>query len=102
MYTIVEYTDALNEEQTLVFDFGGKLEEAQRMMYSGMLAIKQKSPPIKLPEDNAAVTMSKPTEIINNSSDENPLCILQIRFAKVEISKEEYEEMRKMIDNFQY
>jgi uncharacterized membrane protein len=38
---------------------------------------------------------SKPTETMNNSSDDNPLRILQIRFAKGEISKEEYEEMRK-------
>jgi hypothetical protein len=35
--TIIEYTDALNEEQTLVFDFGGKLGEAQRVIYNGML-----------------------------------------------------------------
>jgi uncharacterized membrane protein len=36
---------------------------------------------------------------MNNSSDDNPLRILQIRFAKGEISKEEYEEMRKTLES---
>jgi hypothetical protein len=84
IYTIVEYTNALNEEQTLVFDLGGKVEEAQQMMYNGMHAIKQQSPRPELAEHNAVTTMSKPHEI--NSSDDDPLRILQIRFAKGEIA----------------
>lgn len=100
IYTVIEYTDALNEEQTLVFDFGGKLEEAQQMMYNEMLAIKQQSSSskIKLRKDNKAVaTMSTPTQV--NTSDDDPFHILKIRFAKGEISKQEYEEMKKMLES---
>jgi uncharacterized membrane protein len=41
--------------------------------------------------------MSYFTKVSN--SDDNPLRILQIRFAKGEISKEEYEEMRKILES---
>ena len=53
--------------------------------------------PIEIPKDNAATAISKPAKMSN--SDDNPLHILQIRFAKGEISKEEYEEMRKIIES---
>jgi hypothetical protein len=35
---------------------------------------------------------------LNKKAEENPLKILQIRFAKGEISKEEYEEMKRVLD----
>jgi hypothetical protein len=121
VYTIIEYIDGFNQKQILVFDFGKKIEEAQRKIYDRMLAFRfakerllesqklkvgntrdqvlpeSKITPIEIPKDNAATTISQPTEI--NNSDDNPLRILQIRFAKGEISKEEYEEMRKMIES---
>jgi Short C-terminal domain len=118
VYTIIEYIDGFNQKQTLVFDFGKKIEEAQRKIYDRMLAFrfakerllesqkmivgdqklpKSKITPIEIPKDNVATTISEPTEI--NNSDNDPLHILRIRFAKGEISKEEYEEMRKMIES---
>ena len=100
IYTVIEYTDALNEDQTLVFEFGGKLEEAQQMMYNEMLAVRQKSSStVKLREDNdaAAITTSAPTQV--NTYDDDPLHILKIRFAKGEISRQEYEEMKKMLES---
>ena len=33
LYTIIEYTDELNKKHALVFDFGKKIEEAQRLIY---------------------------------------------------------------------
>jgi Short C-terminal domain len=47
-------------------------------------------------EDNDDVR-PRPAEAQNSVDNNNPLRILQIRFAKGEISKEEYEEMRKML-----
>jgi uncharacterized membrane protein len=38
----------------------------------------------------------KPAEI--NESDDDPIHILKVRFAKGEISKEEYEEVRKTLN----
>ena len=34
----------------------------------------------------------------NSSPDDNPLTILKKRFAKGEISKEEYEDMKSVLD----
>jgi hypothetical protein len=121
VFTIIEYIDWFNQKQTLVVDFGKKIEEAQRKIYDRMLAFHfakqgllesqnlvdnntkgQKLPgsqitPMEIPKDNAVTAISKPTEISN--SDDNPLRILKVRFAKGEISKEEYEEMRKMLES---
>jgi len=121
VFTIIEYVDGLNQKQTLVFDFGKKIEEAQRKIYDRMLAFRfaregllqsqklidedvkqQKLPqsqtiPIETPEDDLAATSPKPGELSNSGDD--PLRILQIRFAKGEITKEEYEEMRKMLES---
>ena len=53
--------------------------------------------PIETPKDNIATAIPGPAEI--SDSGDNPLRILKIRFAKEEISKEEYEEMRKMLES---
>ena len=37
-------------------------------------------------------------DMINGSSDDDPLLILKKRFAKGEISKEEYQEMKLMLE----
>jgi hypothetical protein len=37
IYTIIDYVDVFNEEQTLVFDFEDNLEEAQQMIYKKMI-----------------------------------------------------------------
>jgi putative membrane protein len=34
-----------------------------------------------------------------NTRDEDPLKVLKMRFAKGEITREEYEEMRKMLES---
>ena len=38
IYTIIDYVDIFNEEQTLVFDFEGNYEEAQQMIYQKMVS----------------------------------------------------------------
>lgn len=47
-------------------------------------------------KENIATAIRSPAEMSNTA--DSPLRILQIRFAKGEISKEEYEEMRKMFE----
>src|SRR5439155_6128994 len=37
-YTVIQYTDAFDEKQVLIFDFKGKLKEAQQMIYNRMVA----------------------------------------------------------------
>ena len=78
VYTIIQYTDGFNEEQTLVLDFGWRLFEAQRMIYDRMLASRRtKNNLLKTTEDKPA----KNTEI------SNPLHILKLRLAKGETLK---------------
>lgn len=119
VFTIIEYIDGFNQKQTLIFDFGKKIEEAQRKIYDRMLAfrfaregllesqkltdknVKQqrlsagRTTPLNSKE-NIATAIRSPAETSNTA--DSPLRILQIRFAKGEISKEEYEEMRKMLE----
>jgi len=40
VFTIIEYIDGFNQKQTLIFDFGKKIEEAQRKIYDRMLAFR--------------------------------------------------------------
>ena len=60
---------------------------------------KYKAEPIgKIPNDYSnTMETYKPVEI--NDPDDNPTHILKVRFAKGEISKEEYEEMRKVLES---
>jgi Short C-terminal domain len=51
------------------------------------------------PPDSTAVQPSHIENPANNPEISNPLHILKIRFAKGEINKEEYEEMRKMLES---
>jgi Short C-terminal domain len=141
-YTVIQYTDAFEEKQVLIFDFKGKLQRAQPMIYGRMVAShhskKQLLESHKIEDNltaqrfsieensisndnvfdsNKSKSESKITTVQNqnisedndnnrprlgevqNSTDDNnnPLRILKVRFAKGEISKEEYEEMRKML-----
>jgi len=110
-YTIIEYMDGFNEKQTLIFDFAGKLEEAQQLIYKSMLAChsaKDRLNPVTLVKlYESKIPLQKISEGSNNvfqpaktnNSSEDPLHILKIRLAKGEISKEEYEEMGKMIES---
>ena len=40
LYTIIEYLDGFNQKQTLIFDFGKKIQEAQQKIYDRMLAFR--------------------------------------------------------------
>jgi hypothetical protein len=51
------------------------------------------------PADFAPVQSSQMENPANNTEISNPLHILKIRFAKGEINKEEYEEMRKTLES---
>jgi hypothetical protein len=112
VYTIIEYLDGFNQKQVLVFDFGEHIQEAQQMIYDRMLAshfARDKLLEGAALEDNATKTqksvgshVSELPEINyprhNDNDNDDPLHILKIRFAKGEISKEEYEKMRKMLE----
>jgi hypothetical protein len=37
VYTVIQYTDGLNEEQSLVFDFDKDIDKAQPIIYQKML-----------------------------------------------------------------
>jgi len=37
LYTIIEYTDALEQQQSVLFDFGKKIEEVQQLIYNKSL-----------------------------------------------------------------
>jgi hypothetical protein len=140
-YTVVQYTDAFGEKQVLIFDFKGKLQQAQPMIYNRMIVSHRSKKQIleshkvedkltaqssSMEEDsssndnildsNKSKSKNKTTTVQNQNNfedndnnrprleqvqnytdDNNPLHILKIRFAKGEISKQEYEEMRKML-----
>lgn len=40
VYTVIQYIDALNEEQSLVFDFDKDIDKAQPIIYQKMLQAK--------------------------------------------------------------
>jgi hypothetical protein len=144
---VIDYTDAFGIKQTLIFDFGKRLREAQQMIYNRMVTCRSKklqqlelhknkifsnkghtlAEDAKAINDNhkyahphtiekakpenkatdqtgkipidypAAMDTNKPAEI--NGADDDPIRILKVRFAKGEISKEEYEEMRKTLES---
>lgn len=112
VYTIIEYLDGFNQKQVLVFDFREHIQEAQQKIYDRMLAshfARDKLLEVAALEDNATKTqksvgshVSELPEINKPMHDDNdnvdPLHILKIRFAKGEINKEQYEEMRKMLE----
>ena len=138
LYTIIEYLDGFNQKQTLIFDFGKKIQEAQQKIYDRMLAFrfaKERLESQKMDQDLKLQKLSGEEKIVTNSGgfqpqissndesrpgsntalqdnsvisnanktdkhdDKNPLNILKVRLAKGEINKEEYEEMRKMIED---
>jgi len=41
IYTIIQYMDGYNEEQRLILDFGGRILEAQQIIYDRMLASRR-------------------------------------------------------------
>jgi hypothetical protein len=138
LYTIIDYTDGFNQKQTLIFDFGKKIEKAQQKIYDRMLAslfakekllqlqkmdysVKELQRPyesneriatdsntfqpritsndkLKLSDNSVVSHLTKIDKPSKNDDNSSPLHILKIRLAKGEISKEEYEEMRKMLE----
>ena len=125
VYTIIEYLDGFNQKQGLVFDFGKSIQEAQQRIYDRMLAshfardrlleqaalneqeniVSTNNIDNLKPDSTAILEKSSVESLIPKLPDaekvrENadPLYILKVRFAKGEISKEEYEEMRKLLE----
>jgi hypothetical protein len=76
-YLVLTYEDSSDILQRLVFDF-----EQKEKMYD---------------LHRLAVSLRKKKEVPEET--ENPLKVLQIRFAKGEISKEEYVEMKKTLES---
>jgi Short C-terminal domain len=107
LYTIIEYVDGFNQQQVLILDFRNNIELAQQKIYDKMMASHLASENMK--KSTTDVTMQKitddsvvtPLTIQKAREDDNnsPLHILKVRLAKGEISKEEYEELRKMLES---
>lgn len=93
IYTIIEYTDGFNDEQALIFDFRHSIGQAQRAIYDRMISFR-----------HLKIQQSKVVDFKSNSESadyetNNPLHILKVRLAKGEITTEEYEETRKLLDS---
>jgi hypothetical protein len=98
IYTVIQYTDGFHDEHALIFDFGKNLERVQSILYDKMMSSRlAKNRLLKTSEvENNVSRVDKPE---NLTEINNPLHILKTRFAKGEITKEEYEEMRKLVDS---
>ena len=110
LYTVIDYNDGLMD-QTIILDFGRGIEEAQHMIYEGMIKARNSSTsksvsgapivfgPAKQVSNSEGIDNSKNRETETNiTGQEDPFQILKVRLAKGEISKEEYDEIRKALD----
>jgi hypothetical protein len=96
IYTVIQYTDGFHDEHALIFDFDNKLGRVQPILYDKMMSSRL-----------ARNRLLKQSEVKNNilgtdkenDTETNPFHILNLRFAKGEITKEQYEEMRKMLES---
>jgi len=66
-----------------VSSYGGKdIRKWAEKLYKQLVKVKQRS-----------------SQNIQTDDNNDPIAVLKLRFAKGEISKKEYEEMRKMIES---
>ena len=98
IYTVIQYTDGFHDEHALVFDFGKDMEDIQRILYDKMMSSRLERNRL-LNESEAEKNVLTVDKTENQTEINNPLHILNMRFAKGEITKEEYEEMRKMLES---
>lgn len=84
---VIEHKDKFDVKQTTAFDF---LKDADDKKKVKATRIIQEN--IKKPDKEEKISHSP------KSNTENPLNILKIRFAKGEISKEEYLDMKKILE----
>ena len=75
LYTIIEYLDGFNQKQTLIFDFGKKIQEAQQKIYDRMLAFrfaKERLESQKMDQDLKLQKLSGEEKIVTNSGGFQP------------------------------
>ena len=115
LYTVIDYNDGLMD-QTIILDFGSGIEEAQHMIYEGMIRARNSSTSksVSMPHSGAPIAFGQPAKQVSKSEgidnslnretetniagQEDPFHILKVRLAKGEISKEEYDEIRKALE----
>jgi hypothetical protein len=120
IYTVIDYNDGL-DDQSIVIDFHRSAEEVQKLIYQRMISARKKGKmndntmaPIRqdINEDSGKRSVKDFNEILiqkqhetnsgtrrTDEDSEDPLKILKIRLAKGQITKAEYEEMRKIIES---
>jgi len=54
---------------------------------------------LKNKEKSLLVLKKIPADLSSKKSDEDPLRLLKVRFAKGEITKDEYEEMKSLLES---
>lgn len=97
-------------DQTIILDFGRGIEEAQHIIYEGMIRARNSSTSksVSIPRSGAPIAFGQPAKQVSNSegidnsknreTEEDPFHKLKVRLAKGEISKEEYDEIRKALE----
>ncbi|MGA2386166.1 MAG: SHOCT domain-containing protein [Candidatus Bathyarchaeia archaeon] len=81
----IEFQDSVNQPQTVVFDHSNSMDEFAESLEAVVSKSERTKPKPATPEE----------QIPNNTED--PLHIIKIRYAKGEITKEQYEEMKRTL-----
>ena len=87
---VIPYVDENGIEHEPIFDVGGEIRHWAGALYFAIINVKKQNIP--------AEEQPKQKIAENTNMKESPLKILKLRLAKGEISKEEFEELRKIIE----
>jgi len=111
IYTVIDYNDG-SDDQSIVIDFHRRAEEVQKLIYQRMISARNKGKmndnsmaqirqDIKEEDESLSLQQHETNSGTGRTDEgsEDPLKILKIRLAKGQITKAEYEEMRKIIDS---
>jgi uncharacterized C2H2 Zn-finger protein len=82
----IQFQDQLNKKQTVVFDHSDSMDEFAQ-------EVKSRLPEIK--ETNIQKTSVTQSSVLDNRED--PLQIIKVRFAKGELTKEQYADMKRIL-----
>ncbi len=83
-FVLVEYVDKVGMKQTPLFDFPGDSGDEKKEAFMQILYEKIKK--------------NKVDKTETQTLEEDPTKVLKLRYVKGEISKEEYEEMKKVLE----